>query len=174
MKKASFLVLGVLFIVLLRAGDVLAVNASTTVKVCWRILPFQSLSIGSSGGSSKSVISTYKISQPKKEELLRGYMEEKQAITLTVVSNIPWIVQVRTNNENLGVSFDKHYVKPLNDFQLRAEKSRYITLSRENKDLAKGGKGVRRLKVDYKILTNRANYRPGNYRAVLIYTITSD
>jgi hypothetical protein len=139
------------------------------VNIGWQVVPFQSLSI--SNASAKTVSDTFIIPQPTPQDLKRGYIEKENAIVLIAKSNVNWVINVRTPNSDMGVSFDGTYVKPISDFQLRAGGS-YLTVSYHDQMLAKGPHGEHEIGVNYKVLFGE-DHRDGNYKITLIYTITT-
>ena len=82
----------------------------------------------------------------------KGYMEIKNAVTLSVSSNVPWKVVVFTNRVNLYVSPGKF--KSVDNFQLREGLKPFQTISKEPKVVLEGKAGVKDLKIDIDYLLN--------------------
>ena len=166
---------GASFILLLVVGGSLVLGAgdSATTTVSWTVLPFAALSIAGEEGRGDVVVTTFALPQPSPADLKRGYLEMEGALTLIAVSNTGWQLIVRTDDPNLGQSYDGTYIKPLNDFQLRARGGEYRSLSERDQVLTAGSHGRYKLGIDYRILFHQ-RYRPGNYQITLIYTIVTD
>jgi len=152
---------------------VLGASDSATVTVGWRVLPFATLSIAGEQGGGAAVVTTFALPQPSAADLNRGYMEFERALTLIAISNTNWQLTVRSDDPDLGRSYDGSYVKPLGDFQLRTAGGEYRNLSNKEQVLTTGGHGRYELGIDYRILFH-PEYRPGDYRVTLIYTITTE
>ena len=149
-------------------------TATTTVDVAWTIVPFQSLAIAGDDGSETAVQSRFDLHRPTAIDFARGYIEVQTALTLIATSNIPWTVKVHAVEPDMGTSDDGTYVKPLSDFSLRANDGAYSSVTRFDQSLACGDRGLHRLVIDYKVLTERESYKEGDYGLTLVYTITSD
>lgn len=76
----------------------------------------------------------------------KGYMEIKNAVTLSVSSNIPWKAVIYTNRVNLYVSPGKY--KSVDNFQWRAGSKPFQSISKEPKVILEGNAGVKDLKID--------------------------
>ena len=147
--------------------------SSTTVRVGFEILPFQQLSISGGRSAGNTAVSTVRLPQPSAADLTRGYIELPNAVNLAVRSNIPWAVTVRTDDANMGQSFDGSYTKPVSDFQLRVGNGAYTPISQRNQVLLQGSYGQHNFNVDYRTLFDPSTYRQGNYQVTVIYTIVS-
>ena len=148
------------------AGD------SGTTTATWTVLSYATLSIAGGGGTVGSVIGSLSLPQPTAADLERGYLELGDALTLVAQSNVNWRLSIRTDDPDMGKSYDGTYTKPISDFQLGADGA-YLTIAHEDQPLAEGGPGEHELKIDYRILF-RQEYRPGNYHITLIYTIATE
>lgn len=146
---------------------------SATVKVSWTVLPFQKLRIVGSSSEGPSVTASYALPQPTDFDLARGYLETESAIELSGASNIPWKVQVWTENQDMGQSFDGLATKSISDFKLREHGGgSYLTIAREPQVLASGQLGSFEIGVDYLVTLNEnGEYRPGNYGLEITYVI---
>lgn len=172
MRKTTLvliIILGVFGPAVLLWGD-----SSTTVQVGWRVLGTQMLSIlGSDGPEGPSVASTFVIPQPTAEDLQRGYIERRRALVLVARSNMPWTISVRTDDENMGRSFDGTYVKPITDLLVRAEGGSYVTIGHRDQAITDGPPGEHQVGVDYRVLFDPKTHRDGNYHITVIYTIST-
>lgn len=142
-----------------------------SVRVGFQILPFQVLSISGSSGAGQHAVSTVQVPQPSQADLRRGAIEQRNAVRLTVRSNNPWRVTVRTNNADMGTSFDRAYIKPIGDFQVRVEGGQYLTIDQRPQELVQGDAGDFSYGVDYKTLFDAIGYRVGNYRIEVVYMV---
>jgi len=172
MRKATLtliILVGVLGPAVLLWGE-----SSTTVQVGWRVLSTQVLSIlGSDGPEGPSVASTFIVPQPTSEDLARGYIERRRALVLVARSNTPWTISVRTDDEDMGRSFDGTYVKPITDLLVRAEGGPYLPISHQDQVIASGPPGEHQIGVDYRVLFDPKTHRDGNYHITVIYTIST-
>lgn len=177
LKTTKSLSLGIsvsiIMFALLPALTLLGASDSATVTVSWTIKPFQSLSIAGNPSNSKSVVSTYNVPDPTNADLNRGFIEEENALTLLVVSNVDWEIHVKSLSNNMGTSFDGTYTKPLEDFELRAGNGNYQPLTKSDQVLASGEHGKHKIGVDYKVNFHKNEYKDGNYQVKLLYTITT-
>jgi len=150
-----------------------ATESGLGLKADFGILPFQVLSadhVDSGGQKGGSVVV---MQEPTPQDLNRGFIEQLNAVELKIVSNIAWVLLVSTDNNNLGTSDDGTYIKPIDDFQLRAGVGPYISLSQKSQKLMEGSPGVLIPSIDYKLLTDSDTFHPGNYKVEVIYMITS-
>ncbi|MFQ5794236.1 MAG: hypothetical protein ACE5JP_04205 [Candidatus Bipolaricaulia bacterium] len=148
-------------------------QASGTNTITFTIPPLQSMVIGSESSTS-SLASSFTIPKPTVEDLNRGSIERPTAETLIVMSNIPWVVKVRTEDRDMGTSFDGGYTMPIDRFQLRESGNRYISIDNFDQILVNGAPGRYEIGVDYRVLLNGEQYQDGDYHIVVIYTITTD
>lgn len=151
-------------------GLVLATQSSVTVHMSWTVLPYQELQIAGSGTHGPSVTADYVMPQPEDYDLQRGYIEEMNSVALTVNSNIPWKVQVWTDETDMGQSDDKTFTKPISDFLLREHGGEYFPISNTPQILASGNRGSFDIGVDHRILLG-SDYRPGSYGLEVVYTV---
>jgi len=175
MKSKIFLLLVLLSLALaatLPATNLLAASSNTKVGVSFSILPFQMLSIAG-GASGNSAVSSVHVPQPQIADLNRGYIDQRNAVRLSLRSNVPWRVKVRTSNRDMGTSFDGSYVKPVSDFQLRAAGSPYLTIDDTDQVLLRGNFGKYDFDIDYRTLFDKGAFRSGNYQIDIVYTIVS-
>jgi hypothetical protein len=149
-------------------------TASTTVAVGWQVLPFQSLTVSGTHGSSPSLASHFDLRPPSEADLQLGYIEERGALTLVAASNVRWSVEVRALESDMGRSADGTVAKPLSDFLLRANGGSYSSITTFDQTLAYGELGVHSLVIDYKVKMDRDSYRDGDYSLTLVYTITTE
>ena len=149
----------------------LASQASVTVKVSWTILPIAILSIEGVGhGSSVTVVTA--IPSPSAEDLARGYLEIPKAVTLSVWANTDWTVLVQSLRPTLGASGG--FVWPCQDLELAVSGTGdYLPLSTRPQPLITGGRGVHRFQVDYRVELPATGVPPGDYQAVVLYTVTT-
>lgn len=170
--------LGSVLALLLVSSPSLWGDSSATVQVSWRVESTQTLYVlgpdGRAKGGGTSVSSTFVIPNPTPEDLERGYVERQGAVTLVARSNTPWVISVRTEDLDMGTSFDGTVTKPITDFQVRANgQGRYLTVQRYDQALAEGPPGEHRVAVDYRVLFDRERHRDGDYRITLVYTIST-
>ncbi len=136
---------------LLGAGANLPTLADTaqSVRVGFQIMPFQVLSISGGAGSGRSAVSTVQVPQPSLADLERGAIGPRNAVRLTVRSNIPRRVTVRTAG------------------------GRYLTIDHQPQQLLQGEAGDHVYGVDYKTHFDRHRYSAGSYRIEVIYMVES-
>jgi len=164
--------LGLFWLLVIFSPFVLGASDSATTTINWTVHPFATLSFAS-GSGGEAVSTTFALPRPSPADLERGYLELERALTLIAVSNTDWRLTVRSEAPDLGQSYDGSYHKPLSDFQLRAAGGEYHSISNRDQTLAEGTHGRYELEIDYRILFH-PEYRPGDYRVTLIYTITTD
>lgn len=155
----------------------LAVNLyadSVRISTTFKVLPYQTLSI-SGTPSSQSVFASVQLPQPSSEDLERGYISQRSAIRLAVESNVPWVIQVHTHDEHMGVSDDGAYTKPISDFQLRhANDEDYVTISNDAQVLLHHREGEFEFEIDYKLVFDAQAHKAGGYQLDVVYTISSE
>ncbi len=164
----------VAFVALTVASLPLMADDSATVKVGWTVESTQTLRIaGSDGPGDRQVASTFVMPAPSEADLARGHMDRPDALRLEARSNTDWVVTARSERATMGTSHDGAYTKPIRDLQVRADGGSYMPLSRERTIIARGTAGDETVGVDYRVNVDPAEYRPGDYRATVIYTIST-
>lgn len=152
----------------------LAAEDSATVTVGWSINAQQSLSISSnslsSDSSSKSVESVFNVPEPDKGDIERGYIEKSNAVELVASSNVDWEVKVEAENSSMGTSKDGSFQKPVTDLSVRG-RGDFKQVSTSPTTIAKGEPGEHKFGVDYKVQYDE-DYKAGDYKAELVYTIS--
>lgn len=146
--------------------------AGDAVRVAFRVNPFQTLSLGS-GPAGRTLSAAVTVPRPTAQDLSRGYVELPGALKLQVRSNVPWTVKVRTDDPDMGTSFDGTFTKPISDLQVRVAGGPYLTLSRQDQVLAEGPWGTFAFEVDYRVLFDPQTHRDGDYRVNVIYTLST-
>lgn len=137
------------------------------------ILPFQSLTISGQDADSVGTTSAISFPEPTEEDLQRGYIEKREIIELTVESNVPWALSFYTDAENMGISNDGSYIKPIQHFQVRVDGSRYQGLKNDSQSFLFGTATKKAFAVDYRMLLDRENHSPGSYQATVTYILAS-
>lgn len=150
-----------------------AASDSTTVTVNFSINAQQSLRIKSNptNSSSDTVESVFHIPSPTDEELEEGQIIKENAIELVATSNIKWAVNVRARNSSLGTGKDG-YSKPVSDLAVRGQEGDFKQVSTSPVNIAGGEPGEHEFGVDYKVNYDE-DYKPGNYKAELVFNISS-
>jgi 3',5'-cyclic AMP phosphodiesterase CpdA len=92
------------------------------------------------------------------------------SIDLTINSNIPWKVQVWTEDTTMGNSHDALMSKPISDFELREHGGAYFQIANTPQILADGQRGSFEIGVDHRILLGD-DYHDGDYGLEVVYTI---
>ncbi len=151
-------------------GLVLANQSSITAKISWTVLPFQELRITGSNSRGSSITTSYAMPQPDFLDLQRGYVEEMDSINLTINSNIPWKVQVWTEDTSMGHTHDGLINKPISDFELREHGGAYFPISDTPQILTDGQQGSFEIGIDHRIVLGK-NYHDGDYALEIVYTI---
>ncbi len=169
-SKRALIVVAGLVVVVAFVGLSLADQRSVTARLTWNVLPFQELRIAGSPSREASVTADYVMPQPDAFDLQRGYLEETNSVDLTVNSNIPWKIQVRTESSDMGESKDGSVTKPISDFMLREHGGSYFSISTAPQILTSGNRGSFDIGVDHRILLG-SDYRPGDYGLEIVYTI---
>jgi len=172
MKKTLIFIMAALILLgVAKAGVALSVDK--TVRINIKIVPFQILMVNGKNTDGEKVITTYHIPQPTPQDLQRGYIQEDNALSLTVVSNVNWVVKVRALSKNLGSSWDGRYIKPLSDFLIRSHQTQFMPVQQIPQKIAWGKNGKKTVNIDYRVEGYNRNYHPGNYKIILEYTITT-
>jgi len=152
----------------------LVAEDSATVQVGWTIESTQTLRIlGSDGPGGREVAHTFAVPEPSEADLARGHMVREDALRLEARSNTDWVITARSERATMGASHDGAYTKPIQDLQVRADGGAYAPLSRERTIIARGTAGDETVGVDYRVDFDEAEYRPGDYRATVVYTIST-
>ncbi len=173
-------ILGLLLIPVVSNGVLFANESRTTnepravdQEMVFEVLPAQSLSVGSfddTEGQETIGLATVQIPNPSFRDLARGFIEQKDAVELEIVSNIPWRVTVSTSNSDMGRSSDGSASKPVSDFQVRGN-GKYQSVSNEDQILIEGSGGSFKIEIDYRMLFDAETYKEGDYELTLTYTI---
>ncbi|MEW5825374.1 MAG: hypothetical protein AB1778_00925 [Candidatus Bipolaricaulota bacterium] len=150
-----FLALGAL------GASVLAVETSVDVKVRWRVLPYQSLSVVGSASAG----STIELALPQESPLGSGQDETPRALRLLVASNVPWKVQIRLEGEGISSAA---YV------EARQTGGTYVFLSGDPVIVARGAHGVYDVDLDIRWTIGGPSAREVLQRTRLIATILPD
>ena len=150
----------------------LAAQASATVHVRWTILPFAAISLTGQPGQ-ESVVATTPIPDPSPADYQRGFIVIQDALKLTVFSNTSWTVYVQALSPNLGTSYDGEFTWPIEALSAGVN-GNFVSVSLHPQALARGGRGVHSLPVDYRISIPQQPLPPGNYQVTLLYTVTTD
>mgnify|MGYP000105987920 CR=1 FL=1 len=159
---------------ILVAAPLLAMGAqdSVVVRVSWQVLPFALLSIdGQQWGESAVAITP--LPEPTPTDYARGYLLIPQAVTLRILSNTHWTVLVQTLSPSLGSSYDGNFSWEINALEVGIG-GVFLPLSPEPQPLISGANGRHDLAVDYRVRLPEGGLPPGEYQAVVVYTITTD
>ena len=97
------------------------------------------------------------------EDFHKGYVELKDAVTLSVSSNIPWKVVVFTNQINLYKT--RGEFKSVENFQWRVNSNKFQSISRDEKVIKEGEGGIRdhKIKIDYRMKVGWKDTPPGKW-----------
>ena len=145
-----------------------------SVQVGWAIASSQTLSVaGAEQASDRQAASTFTVPEPSDADLARGHVDREDALRLKARSNTDWIITARSERGHMGTSFDGRYTKPIRDLQVRADGGAYTPLSQNERIIARGTPGHETVSVDYRVEFDPTAYRPGSYRATVIYTIST-
>ncbi len=147
-------------------------QSSASATVSFRIAPSLSLSVWSETPAGNNLISVYIIPRPTAQERQAGFIERLKALQLLARSNVPWVLRVRAQEPDMGLSDDGLYRKPVGDLQVRATRGLYTPVTLHDQAIASGIPGEYLLPVDYRVRLG-TEHRDGNYRVTLIYTLTS-
>ncbi len=84
-------------------------------------------------------------------DMSKGYVEQRNAVTLSVSSNVPWRVVIYTRRVNLYVTPGRF--KPVGHFQFRAGNFRFRSISSNPVTVMEGKGGVKNFKIviDYRL-----------------------
>ncbi len=166
--------LALALLALVVAGPPSVADDSATAQVGWTVESTQSLSIaGAANSNGRQVASTFAVPEPSERDLARGHIDREDALRLNARSNTDWVITARSESATMGTSDDGTYTKSIQDLQVRADGGSYTPLSRERTTIARGAPGERTVGVDYRVNFDQATYRPGDYEATVIYTISS-
>jgi len=158
---------------LLSASTVLGVTENSTVVA--QISANQKLSVDTTTIDFGSIGAT---------DFDTGYKELIEAQTITVWSNVDWVLNVVANAAAFSYSGD--YTdpgKPASDLYIRTSSSHskvtdtiaYAPLNTTGFWIAKGGRGGNiSLTVDFKLLLDYAQDLPGNYTLTITYTLSTE
>lgn len=104
----------------------------------------------------------------------REYLEIKDAVTLSISSNVPWKVVVFTNQINLYKSYRKF--KSVNNFKWRSSFKPFQSISNTPKVILRGKAGVKDFKIelDYLIKLNWKNTPPGRWEFQPVFKLVRD
>lgn len=148
-------------------------QSSASATVSFRIAPSLSLSVWGENTAGNNLISVYTIPRPTPQQRQAGFIESLKALQLLARSNVPWVLRVRAQEPDMGLSDDGLYRKPVGDLQVRATtRGLYVPVTLHDQAIASGVPGEYLLPVDYRVRLG-TEHRDGNYRVTLIYTLTS-
>ena len=141
----------------------------------------QSLSVGSAStssesDSSKTVTSLFETKGLEESDFDRGFVEQKDALTLNVWSNTAWVVTVQAESRYLAD--ESNYKKSVEDLTIRSSEEE-VQASTTSKPIASGNAGESEINIDYELnLTDedQEHYQSEDldYKVRLNYTITTD
>ena len=169
--KKTFLIAAILLT--LFSGSLLAAQASAVVRITWTVLPFAVISLDGGEDYSESISVVTEIPEPTLLDLARGYIEIPEAVTLQVMSNTHWTVLVQALSPTLGTSYDGTFTWPVEDLAVGVAGD-YVTVSMTPQSIAEGKNGKYTLAVDYRVNVPANGVPEGDYKAVLLYTVTTD
>ncbi len=111
---------------------------------------------------------TFFFSQPTKWDYDAGYLEAIQATELSISSEANWQITIRTDNSSLG-----GYGKPISDFLWRKSGGSYQPVTNANTVVDSGTAGSPAINMDYMLLLDWTEDKPGDYSLTLIYILTT-
>ncbi|HIP99153.1 TPA: hypothetical protein EYH33_01215 [Candidatus Bipolaricaulota bacterium] len=155
------------------SASLLGAQATAVVRVSWTVLPFAIISLEGSGEYGDSVVVVTEIPEPTAFDLARGYIELPGAVTLRVMSNTHWTVLVQALSPTLGTSYDGTFTWPVEHLAVGVGGD-YVPVSLSPQPIAAGKNGQYLLAVDYRVNVPATGVPAGDYRAVLLYTVTTD
>ena len=90
------------------------------------------------------------------------------------ISDTPWRITVEALDHNLGSSDDGTYTKPLSDLQFKLSEESGWTAIRQFPEVLKESNQTGRgsFTVDWRVLLEWQNDRPGRYETTLLFTIS--
>lgn len=106
--------------------------------------------------------------------LNKGFIEARNATTVTVSSNVPWQLTVRSEDRNMGQV--KDHVKPLSDILWRKSgRTQYTAISTDDRlvDSSATYADHQKIELDYKMLVGWTRDKPGTYGLTLRYTLST-
>jgi hypothetical protein len=101
----------------------------------------------------------------------KGFIESIRATTITVSSNLPWQLTVRSEDQDMGKVED--YIKPLSDFLWsKSSDTQYTMISTESGlvDSSANYADNREIELNYKMLVGWTRDKPGSYGLTLRFT----
>ena len=107
------------------------------------------------------IMETKPFSNIDSEDFNRGYIELKDAVTLSVSSNVPWRVVIFLPRTNLYTTKGK--VKPVDSFQWREGNSNYQSISFEPVLVSEGSGCIKdyTFEIDYRLILSWEKTSPG-------------
>jgi|Deesub1362B_J571_1020462.scaffolds.fasta_scaffold04795_4 hypothetical protein len=166
MKKLVALILTATALLAMGAQD------SVVVRISWRVLPFALLSLDGQEWGESAVAAT-PLPAPTPTDFQRGYLSLPQAVTLRVISNTRWTVFVQALSPSLGTSYDGTFNWEISALEVGIGGD-FLPLSLVPQPLVSGANGSHVLPVDYRVRLPEKALPPGDYQAVVLYTITTD
>ena len=104
----------------------------------------------------------------------KGFIESIRATTITVSSNLPWQLTVRSEDQDMGKVED--YIKPLSDFLWsKSSDAQYTMISTESGlvDSSANYADNREIELNYKMLVGWTRDKPGSYGLTLRFTLST-
>ncbi|WP_212637846.1 hypothetical protein [Desulfocicer vacuolatum] len=104
----------------------------------------------------------------------KGFLEARDAATVTVSSNVAWQLTIQSEDPNMGKV--KNNVKPLSDFLWKkSNDSHYTTISTDGKVVDSNSEYAdqQKIKLDYKMLVGWTKDAPGTYGLNLRFRLST-
>jgi hypothetical protein len=150
-------------VVLLLTVTGFAVQQSVTVRVGWKVLPYQTLRLVDSDREVDAV--SLEIPDPTPLDVSRGYIELEHAVRLYVASNTPWKIQITAP----GLS------EPMASLlEVRSHGDAYGGISDQPRVLAAGSNGTFEISIDVRVMANSDGTFPSSGPVNLVYTLMSN
>ena len=112
--------------------------------------------------------------QVSSTHLDQGYIEVRRATTVTVSSNVPWQLSVKSEDPDMGKGDNQ--TKPLSDFLWKKSGDAAYTplsLTSHRVDSSVTYADQKRIELDYKMLAGWARDTPGSYGVTLRFTLST-
>lgn len=104
----------------------------------------------------------------------KGFIEARNAATITVSSNVPWQFTVQSEDPDMGKV--ENHIKPLSDFLWKKSGDAHytaISIEEHRVDSSAGYADHQKIELDYKMFVGWTRDIPGTYGLTLRFTMST-
>ncbi len=128
---------------------------------------------GGARAATEIKVDDIRFDTPRKQDFRQGEIELKRR-PVEWASDAPWVITVEALDADLGRSDRGGYVKLLSDLQFRLSNGRtWYEMRQQPQEVNRGLAGQGSFMLDWRVLLDITQDRPGRYRAELRFTISA-